>query len=53
MPEKRPKQKQKEPPEYFYFDLSSEGNQRLLQHELEEAEENPLSPLEEVTKIEY
>ncbi|WP_161827316.1 hypothetical protein [Brevibacillus choshinensis] len=53
MADKRPQQKQKEPPEYFYFNLSDDGHERLLQHELQEAEEDPLSPLEEVTKIEY
>ncbi|MDF2681457.1 MAG: hypothetical protein K0R47_2647 [Brevibacillus sp.] len=53
MADKRPQQKQKAPPEYFYFDLSNKGHEKLLQHELQEAKEDPLSPLEEVTKVEY
>ncbi|MED1953046.1 hypothetical protein [Brevibacillus centrosporus] len=53
MPDQRPKQAKKDPPEYFYFDLSDEGHEKLLQRELDEANTNPLSPLEEVTKVEY
>jgi len=53
MPEQRPKQPSKEPPAYFYFDLSDEGHEKLLQKELEEAKQDPLSPLDEVTRVEY
>jgi hypothetical protein len=41
------------PKEYFYFDLSDESHEKLLEKELQEAKENPLGPLEEVTKVEY
>jgi hypothetical protein len=41
------------PKEYFYFDLSDESHEKLLEKELQEATENPLGPLEEVTKVEY
>lgn len=41
MEDKRLQQKQKEPLEYFYFNLSDEGHERLLQHELQEAAEDP------------
>lgn len=39
--------------DFFYFDLSDEGHEKLLEHELREAKQNPLEPLEEVTRIEY
>jgi hypothetical protein len=39
--------------EFFYFDLSDESHVKLLEKELQEAKENPLGPLEEVTKVEY
>lgn len=44
---------QSEPKEYFYFDLSDESHEKILEKELKEAKENPLGPLEEVTKVEY
>ncbi|WP_164684839.1 hypothetical protein [Brevibacillus reuszeri] len=53
MSEKRTSMKQNKPKEYFYFDLSDEGHEKLLQKELTEANDNPLGPLDEVTKIEY
>jgi phosphoribosyl-ATP pyrophosphohydrolase len=53
MSEQLEKAKQKKPREYFYFDLSDEGHEKLLQKELEEAHEDPLAPLNEVTKVEY
>jgi predicted transcriptional regulator len=40
-------------PDYFYFDLSDESHEHLLEAELQEAKENPLEPLNEVTKVEY
>ncbi|NGQ95865.1 hypothetical protein G3578_11935 [Brevibacillus sp. SYP-B805] len=40
-------------PDYFYFDLADESHERLLEKELKEASENPLEPLNEVTKVEY
>lgn len=51
MSKQRP-QKSK-PTEYFYFDLSDKAHEKLLQKELQEANENPLGPLGEVTKVEY
>jgi hypothetical protein len=39
--------------EYFFFDLSDESHEKMLEKELREAKENPLGPLEEVTKVEY
>lgn len=51
MSEQRPKKHV--PKEYFYFDLSDEGHEKLLQKELQDANENPLGPLNEVTKVEY
>ncbi|EMT51461.1 hypothetical protein I532_17948 [Brevibacillus borstelensis AK1] len=39
--------------EFFYFDLSDEHHEKLLEKELKEGHENPLGPLEEVTKVEY
>lgn len=53
MSEQLEKAKQKKPREYFYFDLSDEGHEKLLQKELEDAHEDPLAPLNEVTKVEY
>ncbi|MGG4493501.1 hypothetical protein [Brevibacillus reuszeri] len=53
MSEKPTSMKENRPTEYFYFDLSDEGHEKLLQKELAEANENPLGPLNEVTKIEY
>ncbi|MGG1660415.1 hypothetical protein [Brevibacillus sp. NRS-1366] len=53
MSEQRKPLNQDRPKEYFYFDLSDEGHEKLLQKELQEAHDNPLAPLEEVTKIEY
>ncbi len=41
------------PKEYFYFDLADESHEKILQKELEDAKENPLGPMNEVTKVEY
>jgi|GEM_PF-1564348 len=41
------------PDEFFYFDLSDESHEKILQKELKEAKENPLGPINEVTEIEY
>lgn len=53
MAEQRKPLNQTRPKEYFYFDLADEGHEHLLQKELQEAHDNPLASLEEVTKIEY
>jgi hypothetical protein len=47
------REKQNREDEYFFFDLSDESHEKLLDKELREAKENPLGPLEEVTKVEY
>jgi hypothetical protein len=47
------REKQNHEDEYFFFDLSDESHEKLLDKELREAKENPLGPLEEVTKVEY
>jgi hypothetical protein len=47
------REKRNDEDEYFFFDLSDESHEKILEKELREAKENPLGPLEEVTKVEY
>ncbi|MEJ8547874.1 hypothetical protein [Brevibacillus borstelensis] len=51
--DRQSQEKDKQEGEFFYFDLSDEHHEKLLEKELREAHENPLGPLEEVTKVEY
>lgn len=54
MPEEsKSSREQKNHDDFFYFDLSDESHEKILQKELEDAKSNPLEPLNEVTKIEY
>ncbi|MEB3103584.1 hypothetical protein [Ferviditalea candida] len=47
------KPKEEKVPRYFYFDLADEHHRKLMEEEMEEHKEDPLKPLENITRVEY
>lgn len=51
MDDNKPKDQRK--PRYFYFDLADDHHSELMEEEMEEHREDPLKPLENITRVEY